>query len=531
MQYIKGGFTKMIFITTGSRSFQFNRLLKAVDVAISEGKIKDSVFAQIGSSDYQIQNYEYIQFLNQSTFNTYIEKCDIVLTHGGTGVIVNAIKLGKRVVAVPRLSEYEEAVDDHQLQLVEEFDKLGMITPCFECTSDGIAKAIEDVKNKEIKIYESNTENIINSIDAMIQSKILKNKGNKIRVLMCSSARSEKGGMNSVIDQLMEHEWDNRLEFSYLGTHITGTKYKKILYFLKAYSQLKKLIKKDRFDIIHIHMSYKGSFYRKYLVTKLCKKYDKKVIIHLHGSEFKDFYNKGNDKLKRKIKELFTIVDYAIVLGDDWKEFIKGIAEESKVVVINNAIKIPSIYKKEENRIPILLFLGALIKRKGVIDLLTAVKNVKERENLEFKVLIAGSGEEETLLKTYVEENNLQNIVKFLGWVDTKKKAKLLNEVDILVLPSYNEGLPIAILEALAYGVPVISTNVGSIAEAVIDNQDGFLFDAGDSESLSELMSKLIIDRKLWSQLSIGARSIAEKKFSEEKFFEDIQKLYLELGE
>ena len=218
-------------------------------------------------------------------------------------------------------------------------------------------------------------------------------------------------------------------------------------------------------------------------------------------------------------------------MGDDWKEFIKGIAEESKVVVINNAIKIPSIYKKEENRIPILLFLGALIKRKGVIDLLTAVKNVKERENLEFKVLIAGSGEEETLLKTYVEENNLQNIVKFLGWVDTKKKAKLLNEVDILVLPSYNEGLPIAILEALAYGVPVISTNVGSIAEAVIDNQDGFLFDAGDSESLSELMSKLIIDRKLWSQLSIGARSIAEKKFSEEKFFEDIQKLYLELGE
>src|SRR5699024_4645823 len=104
---------------------------------------------------------------------------------------------------------------------------------------------------------------------------------------------------------------------------------KKTFFFANAYRKLKKLIKQDAFDIIHIHMSYKGSFYRKYYVTKLCKKYNKKAIIHLHGSEFKDFYNNGNSKRKAQIQELFSIADSSIVLGEDWKKFILKIAPKA----------------------------------------------------------------------------------------------------------------------------------------------------------------------------------------------------------
>ena len=158
----------MIFITTGSRSFQFNRLLKAVDEAVAEGIIVDSVFAQIGASDYQIKNYEFIKFLNHDEFNKHINDCDIVLTHGGTGVIVNAVKLGKRVVAVPRLAEYGEVVDDHQIQLIKAFDKRGMVTPCYDCTSDSIADAIKEAVLKEVSVYKSNTQSIIDSIEEFI---------------------------------------------------------------------------------------------------------------------------------------------------------------------------------------------------------------------------------------------------------------------------------------------------------------------------------------------------------------------------
>ena len=152
----------MIFITTGSRSFQFNRLLETVDKAIENGAITDEVFAQIGSSNYPIRNYKYKEFLNHDEFNEKLNKCDIVLTHGGTGVIVNSVKMGKRVVAVPRLVKYGEVIDDHQIQLVKAFAQMDMVTPCYECTSGMIAQAIDVAKKKKVKPYHSNTQVIMN---------------------------------------------------------------------------------------------------------------------------------------------------------------------------------------------------------------------------------------------------------------------------------------------------------------------------------------------------------------------------------
>ena len=158
----------MIFITTGSRSFQFNRLLEAVDIAIENGTITEDVFAQIGSSSYKTKHYESVEFLDHEKFNEQMHNCDIVLTHGGTGVIVNAVKMGKRVVAVPRLAKYHEVVDDHQIQLVQAFEKLEMVTACYDCRE--IGEAIEKAKNKKIRPYKSNTQTIIDSINAFINN-------------------------------------------------------------------------------------------------------------------------------------------------------------------------------------------------------------------------------------------------------------------------------------------------------------------------------------------------------------------------
>lgn len=459
-----------------------------------------------------------------------MRECDIVLTHGGTGVIVNAVKMGKRVVAVPRISQFHEAVDDHQIQLIEAFEKLGMVTGCFD--SNKIGKAISIAKEKEVKPFVSNTNNLIDSIDKIISSEgntICTKENTKLRILMCSSDRKEKGGMNSVIDQLMDHKWSNDFQFSYLATHITGNTIKKIAFFANAYKKLHKLIRKDSFDLIHIHMSYKGSFYRKYYVTKLCKKYNKKVIIHLHGSEFKDFYSNGDKKRKTQIKELFTLADITIVLGEDWKKFIISIAPDAKVEVVNNAIALPKIAEKKIRNERVLLFLGALIQRKGVIDLLQAIEKLSQKGVSNFKLLIAGAGDEESKLKEFVKENGLDSKVSFLGWISKEQKPKLLKSTDILVLPSYNEGLPIAILEAMSYGLPIISTNVGSISEVVSDN--GFLISPGDVVLLTEYLERLISDNELWLKMSHCSRNLVELKFSEDVFFDKIEKIYRKLGE
>ncbi len=158
-----------IFITLGSQKFQFNRLLKAVDeLCEKEIVVSEDVFAQIGYSDYIPQKYNYKKFLDREEFSVEMGKADIVITHGGTGAIIGAVKKGKKVIAVPRRAKYGEHVDDHQLQLVGQFKELDLICECDDV--DKIGEALEIVKNTTYKSYVSNTKTIVESIEKYIKS-------------------------------------------------------------------------------------------------------------------------------------------------------------------------------------------------------------------------------------------------------------------------------------------------------------------------------------------------------------------------
>ncbi|MDN6733830.1 MAG: beta(1,3)galactosyltransferase EpsH, partial [Tetragenococcus koreensis] len=111
----------MIFVILGSQKFQFNRLLAIIDNLIEERVIEENVFAQIGSSTYKPKHFRYKRFLKHETFNQYVANSRVVVTHAGTGAIVNSLKEGKKVIAVPRLSQYKEHVDDHQVELATIF--------------------------------------------------------------------------------------------------------------------------------------------------------------------------------------------------------------------------------------------------------------------------------------------------------------------------------------------------------------------------------------------------------------------------
>ena len=157
----------MIFVTLGSQKFQFNRLLKAIDELIAEGKITNEVFAQTGYSDYVPQHYRYKSFLDREEFAECEGKADIIVTHGGTGAIIGAVKKGKKVIAVPRKAMYGEHVDDHQMQLVGQFKELNLICDCEKV--DELDKAIEYVKNAEFATYKSSTEAVVSSIEKFIE--------------------------------------------------------------------------------------------------------------------------------------------------------------------------------------------------------------------------------------------------------------------------------------------------------------------------------------------------------------------------
>lgn len=156
----------MIFVTLGSQKFQFNRLLKEVDRLVEEGSINEEVFAQIGYSDYKPKNYNYKEFLDRKAFAEVMSKCDKVITHGGTGAIINAVKNNKKVIAIPRLKEFNEHVDNHQIEIVKQFSEMQIIKSAEDIKKLGTL--INKIDNTQLQSYISNTNEIINSINEFL---------------------------------------------------------------------------------------------------------------------------------------------------------------------------------------------------------------------------------------------------------------------------------------------------------------------------------------------------------------------------
>ncbi|WP_315112819.1 PssE/Cps14G family polysaccharide biosynthesis glycosyltransferase [Clostridium intestinale] len=157
----------MIFITLGSQKFQFDRLLKEIDKLILKGDIKEEVFAQRGYSEYIPKNFKYKDFLNRDEFQELMKSCDLVVTHGGTGAIVTALKNSKKVVAVARLSEYGEHVDDHQIDIVTQFSSINYIIGITDI--EELENSIIEAKNKSFNKYVSNTNKIIDIIEDFLK--------------------------------------------------------------------------------------------------------------------------------------------------------------------------------------------------------------------------------------------------------------------------------------------------------------------------------------------------------------------------
>lgn len=153
----------MIFITLGSQKFQFNRLLKAVDHIATINDFKNvKFFAQTGYSDYEPQNFNFQPFLSRDEFIQDEAVAELVISHGGTGAIIGALKKNKKVIAVPRLAKYGEHVDNHQLQILSVFKQKGMLEVCEDC--DNLLESIEVARKSEYTRFQSNNINAIQEI-------------------------------------------------------------------------------------------------------------------------------------------------------------------------------------------------------------------------------------------------------------------------------------------------------------------------------------------------------------------------------
>ena len=156
----------MIFVSLGTNDKSFERLLKAIDKEISLGNIKDKVIVQAGYTRYKSDNMEIVDLMSMPVFNKCISDCDILITHGGVGTILDGLKKCKKVIAFPRLSKYMEHVNDHQKEIIDEFYRSGYI---LTGKVDDVSELIKKSSSFIPKEYKSNNYKfnklIIDTID------------------------------------------------------------------------------------------------------------------------------------------------------------------------------------------------------------------------------------------------------------------------------------------------------------------------------------------------------------------------------
>lgn len=294
--------------------------------------------------------------------------------------------------------------------------------------------------------------------------------------------------------------------FNHVTTTVTNGQVKKLLVLCKAIMQfLYWMLFHPEIKIVHVQGSVGASFWRKAIFIYIAKFFHKKVVWHMHAGRFAVFYQQHRYAVRKVVNKS----DVIIALSEYWKEYFKNEFPTKRVEIIKNVISAPRVHKQQTGYFT-LLFLGLLGKNKGIYDLLECIRDHKVEFQGKLKLYIGGNGEIEHV-KQLIKEYGIADITIFEGWVSGDKKIELLNKSDAYILPSYKEGLPISILEAMSYGMPIISTPVGGIPEIVSNEENGYLVEPGNKEDIYKAIISLLNDSDLRNRMgSVSLSRVGE---------------------
>lgn len=282
--------------------------------------------------------------------------------------------------------------------------------------------------------------------------------------------------------------------------------------------------------IVHIQGAAFASFERNTFFVRVGKAFGKKVILHMHCADFETYFRPSNHK--NRILNTINSCDKFIVLSEEWKDYFSSIGVSKEIIVVlNNTISLPIVqnmsYTEEEKAKLKLLYLGIIGQRKGIYDLLNVIVSDVNLYRGRLSLHIGGNCEEEKI-KKIIADNGIDDIVIFEGFVKGDNKIRDLNWADVFILPSYNEGLPIAILEAMSYGMPIISTKVGGIPSIVKNDINGKLIEAGNLKQIKDSLDYYLNHRDMVK--THGTQSLnMVKPFLPEGVFCSLTGIYNEL--
>lgn len=339
-----------------------------------------------------------------------------------------------------------------------------------------------------------------------------------------------RGGMAEVIRGIRESEVLSReYEIDSFPSYIDGSLPVRLLYSLWGY--LRFLTCYRKYDLFHIHTAERGSTFRKNVYLRTVKRAGKKAVIHIHGAEYLTFYDGLDGRRKRIVDGFFLQADLVLALSAQWKRELESRFGMNACKTLYNGVdpaKLRPAVSDPVERRNAFLMLGRLGERKGAYDLVAAVE-LAVRQNPALTVCLAGDGEVERV-RSIVKKKGLEKNITVPGWIDGEEKLLRLRDAATVILPSYHEGLPVAVLEGMAAGKAIISTTVGAIPE-VVGAENGILVKPGDISALAEALLRCSRDTDGLARMSASNMKKAEEIFSIRRTHEALAEYYRQVAE
>ncbi len=366
---------------------------------------------------------------------------------------------------------------------------------------------------------------------------ILKNDDKRsIKVMMIGPGSGIEGDINILVDTILPY-LNSHVQLYYFPTASNRPlrksgriSIKNLLIALDQFSRLRRSIKKFHPHVLHIHTSHGIAWLKDTIYIWTAKILKSKVILHLHSPDFSVFYARCSSISRLYTRVMLSKVDAVITVSENWKHCLSKILPEPKIITIMNCIQSSGNSENPVRKHRVLYgFLRAdSVNKKAMVDLADAFARVKTNE-LEVQFWLEGinepQGNAEAIHQKLIDLQILDRC-QFLGEISEGKRREYLSDMDFFIFPSYDGGLPMALLEGMAEGKAVISTSVGGIPEVIRDGYNGFLVKPGDVEMLADRINTLLYHHDLCVQMGKNSLEIAREKLGVQSYINKLVGIY-----
>jgi glycosyltransferase involved in cell wall biosynthesis len=315
----------------------------------------------------------------------------------------------------------------------------------------------------------------------------------RVRVLQFGPGLEVKGGISSV-EQLICDYLPPYVSIRHVPTMEDGSAITKASVFARAVQVLRRSLESLDPTIVHIHIASRGSTLRKVILAEMVARAGRPLVLHAHGSEFDQFHRKLPAAVRRNVNRTLQRANVFITLSTQWRDFYVEECEisPSQIVVLPNPVRVPVEAPDRADRPQVqFLHLGRLGERKGSYDLVNAFSGLPEALRNRARLVLAGDGDVEGVRKLAAP---MGERVEVHSWISSHERDRLLAESDVFALPSRAEGVPMALLEAMASGLPSITSPVGGIPDVFRHGVDGALVTPGNVAEIRAAMAHMISD-------------------------------------